>query len=183
MTAIYIRHAKDRLHPGDEEMDTSLTRRGKKNAVKLGETLANLYGKPDIIYCSPFRRTRQTAKRMASAFGESNKPPVFVDLRLSRYPGSNPKNYENKIRNDTKKYGFVQRESTRRFKDRMNEHFEKQILKDILRGKIVWVCLHALQVKLIAKIFKIPTPETIHSLGWINLRNCHTSWGKKKDSR
>lgn len=56
--------------------DADLTENGKQQAVRLRESVVF---EPDVIYCSPLRRCRQT---LLEAFPTSNEMPVHLDDRL-----------------------------------------------------------------------------------------------------
>jgi broad specificity phosphatase PhoE len=172
--AIYIRHAKDRRRKHDRLFDTSLTDSGEKDAAMLGKQLMRTYGRPHAIYCSPFRRTRQTAKMMASAIGE--KVPIYIDVDLSRFPGTGT-SYDDKVRDDTKKYGFPDHETRREFKDRVKDHLAESIGKCQKHPKrVYWYVTHAIFVKMVSKLAQVPSPGHLHSRDWINVKTRETSW-------
>ena len=50
--------------------DEKLTSEGKRMSIQTAQTLIEEYGLPDIIYYSPFYRTRQTRKKMVKAINE-----------------------------------------------------------------------------------------------------------------
>lgn len=178
--AIYIRHAKDKYVKGDKEYDTSLTQNGLQDAFNLGKKLVELYGTPDVIYCSPFRRARQTARTMVKSLGL--KVPIYVDINLSRYPGTE-KDYSDKVRDDTKKYGFLLRETKDEFKVRVKKHVEwvKSICKK--NNLLVWVISHAVVITRVCKYLEISFPEHLKSRDWINIRDGESSWKQNKRIR
>ncbi len=172
--AIYIRHARDAKGKHDKAFDTSLTDSGERDAIRLGTELSKRYGRPHVIYCSPFRRARQTAKFMASVFDE--KVPIYIDVDLARYPGTGT-SYDDKVREDTKKYGFPDSETKNQFKDRVKKHL-KEVQKRYEQhpNRVCWYVTHAIYVKMVARICKIKCPEHIHSREWINVNTLETSW-------
>ena len=88
MTIIYIRHGKDRK--GNHKHDEKLTKEGKREVEKFTEKLVEEYGIPDIIYYSPFHRTRHTAKYMLKKIIEiredkNKKVKMKMDVNLGRF--------------------------------------------------------------------------------------------------
>ena len=73
-TVILVRHAeKDRTHP--EDNDPRLTDEGHARAEELVHVLADVG--IDVIYSTPYRRTRDTAKPLAKHLGlDLEKAPV-----------------------------------------------------------------------------------------------------------
>ncbi|GIH90884.1 histidine phosphatase family protein [Planobispora siamensis] len=61
-TLIVLRHAKAVHTPGLSDPERPLTERGERDARKVGEALATLGLRPDLVLCSPSVRTRQTAE-------------------------------------------------------------------------------------------------------------------------
>ena len=63
-----IRHAKSSwADPGQADIDRPLNRRGKHDAPIMGRILSEKGIVPDIIVCSPAKRARMTATRIAAA--------------------------------------------------------------------------------------------------------------------
>jgi phosphohistidine phosphatase len=67
-----IRHAKSSwAQPGLDDIERPLNGRGKRDAPFMGARLKRYGVSPDMIYTSPARRARKTAKRIALAVGYS----------------------------------------------------------------------------------------------------------------
>lgn len=69
-TLLAMRHAKS-LWPDDEDMadvDRPLAKRGKREARQMARALAGRQEVPDLLICSPAKRARATAKRMAKVW-------------------------------------------------------------------------------------------------------------------
>ena len=65
-----IRHAKSSWkEPGTEDFDRPLNRRGKRDAVRMGERLAAIEFMPDALVSSPAKRARATTRRLAKQIG------------------------------------------------------------------------------------------------------------------
>ncbi|WP_230880749.1 MULTISPECIES: histidine phosphatase family protein [Planomonospora] len=61
-TLIVLRHAKAAHRPGLADWERPLTERGEHDARRVGEVLAELGLRPDLVLCSPAARTRRTAE-------------------------------------------------------------------------------------------------------------------------
>ena len=61
LTLALLRHAKSSWdNPALSDFDRPLNSRGQKNAPEAGMALRELGFKPDLILCSPSKRTRET---------------------------------------------------------------------------------------------------------------------------
>ena len=85
-TLVLLRHAKAET-PGERpDFDRSLTRAGKADAAAAGVWLADEGLRPDLVLCSPARRTRQTWQGVESATVQAAPnapaPEVIFDERL-----------------------------------------------------------------------------------------------------
>lgn len=61
-TLIVLRHAKAAHTPGVPDHDRKLTDRGEADAERVGAEIRGLGLEPDLVLCSPARRTRRTAQ-------------------------------------------------------------------------------------------------------------------------
>ncbi|MFE3452031.1 SixA phosphatase family protein [Nonomuraea sp. NPDC059194] len=61
-TLIVLRHAKAVHVPGLADRERSLTDRGERDAVRAGEAVKALGLAPELVLCSPARRTTRTAE-------------------------------------------------------------------------------------------------------------------------
>jgi phosphohistidine phosphatase len=61
-TLIVLRHAKAAHVPGLDDHERPLTDRGEDDAKRAGEAIRASGMTPDLVLCSPSRRTRQTAE-------------------------------------------------------------------------------------------------------------------------
>ena len=67
---VMIRHAKSSwANPLQSDFERPLNDRGKTEAPEMGEKLKELGVLPDLVISSSAKRTRQTAKRIATATG------------------------------------------------------------------------------------------------------------------
>ncbi|HZN71979.1 MAG TPA: histidine phosphatase family protein [Micromonosporaceae bacterium] len=75
-TLVLLRHAKAERPDGQPDLDRSLTDRGYADAGAAGAWLATQGHVPDLVICSPAKRTRQTWHSVAVAMAESTHPVV-----------------------------------------------------------------------------------------------------------
>ncbi|MEO0763161.1 MAG: histidine phosphatase family protein, partial [Pseudomonadota bacterium] len=67
-TVILLRHAKSSWSdPELEDHERPLNKRGKAAAPLMGDWLERSGYRPDLVLCSPAKRTRQTLRRIAAA--------------------------------------------------------------------------------------------------------------------
>jgi len=77
---IILRHAKAEQVPGKEDRDRALTERGERDARRAGEVLGGMGLVPDLVLCSPAKRTRQTAELALAEFAPD--APVYHEREL-----------------------------------------------------------------------------------------------------
>jgi len=161
---IYIRHGEDKMD--GYKYDESLTKRGKKEARKLAHQLISYHGIPDIIYYSPYYRTRQTLKQMLSVIAEYTDTKVhkICDYRISRYFTQNQRQNPD-IRRDTGKHNPPIHEDYKDFKRRVKEHLiEAESKRDC---NVIWCITHTLVLERIIHLknlsheFEIPFLDTV----------------------
>jgi len=69
-TLVMIRHAKSSwANPLQSDFERPLNDRGQKDAPMMGDRLNKCNLKPDLIISSTAKRAKQTAKKVAAAFG------------------------------------------------------------------------------------------------------------------
>ena len=82
-TLVVLRHAKAAQEPGLADEDRPLTGRGRRDAAAAGTWLGEAGLVPDLVLCSPARRTRETWQHLAAALaGPGGGPAVTYDRRL-----------------------------------------------------------------------------------------------------
>ncbi len=85
-TVVLLRHAKADRPVGLPDTDRPLTDRGHADAAAAGAWLVNQGYVPDLVLCSPARRTRQTWHSVAVALAGAGSPVVRYERPL--YEGS-----------------------------------------------------------------------------------------------
>jgi phosphohistidine phosphatase len=83
---VLLRHAKADRPVGLSDTDRPLTDRGHADAAAAGAWLVNHGHVPDLVICSPARRTRQTWHSIAVALAGAGSPMVHYERAL--YDGS-----------------------------------------------------------------------------------------------
>ena len=88
-TLILLRHAKAETPGALDDFDRALTERGGNDADAAGAWLADERLHPDLVLCSPAKRTRQTWQNAAIALyqGRSARPAPEVHYEESLYLG------------------------------------------------------------------------------------------------
>jgi hypothetical protein len=169
---IYIRHSEDNEDDPTHVHDPKLTHAGKKLAYNKGKKLIEKYGFPNIIYCSPFRRTRQTLKYMLHNT-PSHNIKIIYDPNTSRYFNEQEKAHVD-IDHSTLKSNVPIYESNDIFRTRI-KNLSIKLDKLIQTGIIVWCITHTTVYKRLSKGYNIQLPETIPYMDFfiINPSNSH----------
>lgn len=81
-TLIVLRHAEAAAGLGYHDAERPLTERGRDDARRAGQRLARLGAVPDLVLCSPARRTRQTWSALRAALPTGAAPHVTMDGRI-----------------------------------------------------------------------------------------------------
>jgi len=79
-TLIVMRHAKAGELPGGPDFERALRPRGQRDSATAGKWLATGGFQPDLVICSPARRTRQTWQYVAPELG--GNPEFTAEQRL-----------------------------------------------------------------------------------------------------
>lgn len=86
-TLLVLRHAKSSWDTDREDFDRPLSKRGKRDAPRVGELVLQQGLCPDVILSSPARRARHTAEAVNRVCGEA-----VLTLQDEFYPGG-PQDY------------------------------------------------------------------------------------------
>lgn len=79
---IVLRHAKSDWPVGVADEDRPLGRRGVRDAAAAGRWLVENGNHPELVWCSPARRTRETWDALSAELGEGTGPEVRFDGRV-----------------------------------------------------------------------------------------------------
>jgi phosphohistidine phosphatase len=81
-TLVILRHAKAERPSGVADVDRPLTERGHADAAAAGVWLVSRGYAPDLVLCSPAKRTRQTWHGVAMALTGAGAPEVRYERAL-----------------------------------------------------------------------------------------------------
>lgn len=144
---IVLRHANDEDHEQTFVHDYHIQESTSGNAKRLGKKLRRRYGKPNKVYCSPFRRTITTSELLRG----KHSFPIEITRSLGRYFTK-----KNRLHPDvaprTLAYGVDVNETKELFQERVDE-FCRKLKNEVTGEKIVWVVTHAYTFKRITKFF------------------------------
>lgn len=171
---IYIRHSEENDSDPTHELDPKLTEKGKSLAQEKGKYLTKKYGCPDIIYCSPFRRTRQTLKYMLRHVSskEFKNIKIIYDTNSSRFFHRDERSSPD-IARSTLKYKIPIYEDRQDFKQRV-ENLTTKLNKLVKSEQVVWCITHTTVYKKLATIYDVDIPQYVpfmHHFKIIRLNN------------
>ncbi|HWG99839.1 MAG TPA: histidine phosphatase family protein [Pilimelia sp.] len=87
-TLVILRHAKADRPEGVRDADRPLTERGHADAAAAGVWLRREHYRPDLVICSPARRTRQTWHGVAGALADPDgRCEIPVHYERDAYEG------------------------------------------------------------------------------------------------
>ncbi len=158
---IYMRHGNDEKksnYKHDKSLNSSS--QYEQNIIEKTKELIKLYGYPDKIYCSPFRRARETVHIMRQLLNVE----IIIDPRLSRFFNEKEKSKPS-VRRKTLQYNPPIHETKEQFKQRV-KNVEKMIHKQSCN---IWCITHYLVIKRISKKYNKPIPNKMPFLWHINI--------------
>ncbi len=158
---IFIRHGQDMKK--DHSHDEVLIDSAKTHIETFTESLVEENGLPDIIYCSPFYRTRQTAKYMKRKIRELYG--VEVRIKIERSLGrffSETEQESPDIHDSTHRQNPIIHETRKDFKKRVYK-FHKY-LSERKSDKNVWNITHSLVLIRIIKHYNLDRSKYIQYL-------------------
>jgi len=164
---IYIRHS-EKLYKNCENtefsLDPGLTDNGKIQAViKFNDLLK--YGTPDVIYCSPYLRTRETALIAQCCIKQKTNIDVniMVDILLGEYLGNQiDVNLDTSLHQETLIYQPLKPEKSDEYTNRIKKHIELNKIINKKQDKMIWYISHGIVIQSIAYFsgtkIKYPSP-------------------------
>jgi len=147
-----MRHGNDEkqaIYKQDNSLNSSS--QCHEEILDKARQLIKLYGKPKTIYCSPFRRARETVHIMKKLLPDVD---IIIDANLSRFFSKKEK-LNPSVRKKTLKYDPPITENAKEFKERVYK-IEKIISKN---KDITWCITHYLVIKKITKKYEITIPH------------------------
>lgn len=175
---IVIRHSEDSSETTYRH-DTQLTVRGQELARQKGDRLIQKYGLPKVVYCSPFRRTKETLKLMFSAY-QTFPMKVEYTTGLSRYFSARERKAPD-VAGETLRAKIPLQENNSQFHKRVRK-FAWSVLQSLENKKdVVWLITHSTVYKHIARIFDVEIPEFIKPVGNFTViaKNNYQGWCNK----
>lgn len=179
MVVVYLRHGED--EKSSYKYDQKLTETGKKQAIQLAKKLIKKHGIPDIIYYSPYVRTRQTLKYMMKAIKKyrekendkgkekGKRPSLEVEPRLGRFfTKSERKNPD--VRESTLEKGAIIKEDKEEFRYRIKEQLEEVLLSHQENNEpVIWNITHTLVLLRVAEFTNKYLPEHLEFLQTVTI--------------
>lgn len=83
-TLVLLRHAKAETPTDDPDFGRRLTTRGENDADAAGAWLADERIHPDLVFCSPAARTRQTWQGVSIALAQAGQGGVSPEVRYEK---------------------------------------------------------------------------------------------------
>lgn len=164
---IYIRHGNDKR--SRYKHDEKLTSEGKREARELAKNLIEEYGLPDIIYYSPFYRTRQTRKQMTKEIykykeenGIDKRIKLQIEPRLGRY-FTRKEERNPDISSSTLYKGAIIEETFQEFGKRVEYQLNEVIDNEY---NIVWNITHSLVLLKVSKVLNISRSSHVKYLDY-----------------
>jgi broad specificity phosphatase PhoE len=158
---IYLRHGNDEVdgRPFHRD-DRRLNIEGKKQVRRAAKALYKKYGLPDIIFCSPMKRAKETVKEIKRGLFKAtgSKVKIIIDNKLSRYFNSREQE-DPSILPETAKLKIPIFETKDAFKYRCKKQYNK-CLRKAHKAKI-WCVTHVLVLKQVAAACKVQLPEHV----------------------
>ena len=165
MIKIYVRHAEKRYMNGFSKkykFDPPIMESSIDDILKLGERLIKEYGKPDVILCSPYKRTRETAYFLKSCI--EGPIDIYCDVTLSEYLG-NHKECEMDVCPETLVHKPPHPEKFGEFCNRVRKHCNKiSQLKCKSKNPVVWIITHGIVIKQVYYLHGIKKKQQINNL-------------------
>lgn len=152
-----IRHSED-SNDATFRHDARLTPNGREIAKIKGQTLILKYGIPNLVYCSPFRRTRETLLLMIGDKLSSSK--VSYTNGLSRYFSSKERRHP-EVAEETRKSKVPTSEMYSQFQRRVRKFIIK-VYNNLKPGDNIWLITHSTVYKVISRLFKIRIDDYIN---------------------
>ncbi len=166
---IFLRHAEKAYQNGaaeDKKHDPPLTEKGRGTCILKAEELIKLYGMPQIILCSPYRRCRETAEALRLGLRNNdrkNEIAILVEPKLAEYLG-NHKHSKLDITEETASYGIQHPENWRQFTRRIDTYVDNGMFHfhsgNSGPESIIWIVTHGVVIGHIFKHLGLPYKKT-----------------------
>jgi len=176
MSLTWLRHGEKKYSnghapEGEHNHDPPLKENVKGKIDTLCVNIKNRYGIPNVILCSPFLRTRQTASLIKEKFETMCEKiiPIYVDDQISEFLGWNkPKGSNPDVDDYTEKF-TIHRIGMEKLKDvdlRVKKH-----LFQINKSDNIVIITHGIVINYIYQNMVHQKLGRVKELSGINLRN------------
>lgn len=158
---IYVRHSDDEVDEATYRHDPKLTDDGQDLARAKGKKILERYGIPSVVFCSPFRRTKETLAHMLSNLSKTQRETIKIvyDSNQSRFFSSKDKKRPD-IARGTKAAKVPIYEDYDEFTERVHSA-ATALEKHITEEPVVWVITHTTVYKIVSKRYKVSIPKRI----------------------
>jgi broad specificity phosphatase PhoE len=158
---VYVRHSDDEVDDATYRHDPKLTDDGQDLARRKGKRIIERYGVPSLIFCSPFRRTKETLAHMLSnlPLAAREKIKIVYDNQQARYFSAKDKKHPD-IARGTKAAKVPIYEDYNDFKDRVHTA-ATNLEPHITNEPVVWVITHTTVYKIVSKRYGVSIPKRI----------------------
>jgi broad specificity phosphatase PhoE len=182
LTIVWIRHAEktysnNRGGFGCAQHDPEIKAEEFYRIKDHSKRLISRYGHPQLVFTSPYKRTRQTTQLMISEIEESLKPEVHVDSQIAEYLGyqdprlvNGNKSYDPDVDKITSTYDLPKiKESTDSMMERIKSHISMLTLDQKLYDRpthcaVIWVVTHGIIIsRIFDHIYKDLKGKMIHN--------------------
>lgn len=158
---VYVRHSDDEVDEATYRHDPKLTDDGQDLAREKGRKIIQRYGIPSLVFCSPFRRTKETLLHMLSNLSRPQREQIKIvyDNQQARYFSAKDKKHP-QIARGTKAAKVPIYEDYDEFSARVDA--AATALEPHITGEpVVWVITHTTVYKIVSKRYGVSIPKRI----------------------
>ena len=168
MSSIYIRHGRDKR--GKYAHDERLTESAKEDIALFTEKMVLQFGFPDLIYYSPFMRTRETTKYILRKLKELKQENVKIkcEPKLGRFFTS----YERRdpdISDSTMRRKPIINDKKKEFHSRIKKFLRKVQYKSKKHNLNIWNITHTLVLLHVAELASIERNPHVEYLDFVKV--------------
>ena len=173
MSLIFIRHARDKR--GKYAHDERLTESAKEEIAQFTEKMVAEFGFPDLIYYSPFMRTRETTKyilRKLKELKQENEKEKYVKIKCEPKLGRFFTNFERQdpdISGSTMRRKPIINDKKKEFHARIKKHLRKVQYKSKNHNLNIWNITHTLVLLHVAELESIERNPHVEYLDFVKI--------------
>ena len=166
---IIIRHARDKR--GKYAHDERLTESAKEDIAQFTEKMVTEFGFPDLIYYSPFMRTRETTKYILRKLKEL-KQEKYVKIKCEPKLGrffTHVERQEPDISDSTMRRKPIINDKKKEFHTRIKKFLRKVQYKSKKHNLNIWNITHTLVLLHIAELESIERDSHVEYLDFVKV--------------